>query len=296
MPSYDKLSASGGGFKGVSQLGSLHYFYERGDFKNLKEYSGTSIGSVECLLLSCGYTPLELYEYAVKFDYFLGISSINILLLWQDYGGIEMTPFTNEIDRLVRKKLDIDYTPTFKQLEKLTGKTLHITVANNTKMTTEYFNSSTQPDLSVIEGMAMSCNIPGVFLKMKHNGCYYVDGGLGDHCGLEPLIGGGGKILSIVTEGFGVDLSVDNLMTYHLRNFLLPMRELERLRSLSIPQGVDTITIESSDVSFMEFASSETKKKELFIAGYNAAKKFCNNEERFAPEDDGWNDEWDIWE
>ena len=73
------------------------------------------------------------------------------------------------------------------------------------------------------------------------------------------------------------------------------MRELERLRANSIASDVDTITIESPDVNLVDFASNESMKKELFLAGYNASKKFyevINKFECEEEEEENWDQDW----
>ena len=49
---YDSICLSGGGSKGIILLGSLYYFYDKKiiNFEKIKYYSGTSIGSLICLL------------------------------------------------------------------------------------------------------------------------------------------------------------------------------------------------------------------------------------------------------
>lgn len=49
----DTIVLSGGGIKGIGQLGALHYCREKGylDMLRVNTLAGTSIGSIICLLL-----------------------------------------------------------------------------------------------------------------------------------------------------------------------------------------------------------------------------------------------------
>ena len=63
------LVLSGGGLKGIAILGLLQKLYKTGKLNNFDKFIGTSVGSIISLLLSIGYTPLEIYEMYNKINY-----------------------------------------------------------------------------------------------------------------------------------------------------------------------------------------------------------------------------------
>ena len=62
---YEVLVLSGGGTKGVLQLGMLHGMYtnKKINFNRIHAYVGTSIGAISCFLLILGYLPVEILSH-----------------------------------------------------------------------------------------------------------------------------------------------------------------------------------------------------------------------------------------
>ena len=60
---YDTLVLPGGGIKGLILLGGVQYLIDNYYMKNIKNFVGTSIGSIIGYLLIIGYTPIEIFVY-----------------------------------------------------------------------------------------------------------------------------------------------------------------------------------------------------------------------------------------
>ena len=173
---YDTLVLSGGSKKGNIQLGLLYCFHQKkGDtfIKNINKYYGTSVGSLICLLLNIGFTPLEIFIEVCK-SKINPTNDINISNFFINYGFCSSTNFFMDVTNLIYKKLGC--IPTLKELYHLTKKDLYITTHNLTENKIVYLHHSTHPTLNCIEAVKMSCNIPIVFEKLKYEGCYYIDG------------------------------------------------------------------------------------------------------------------------
>lgn len=183
--SFDTLTLSGGGSKGMIQLGVLHHAWELGLLKDVTIYSGTSIGSVICLLLSIGYTPLDIFQESLN-DTTLSNQIINIKRLFSERGLITLDPFMAKISTLVRKKLG--FIPTLAEFQNKTGKSIYISVTNTETDEAEYICSSTHGDLNIIDAVTMSCSIPIIFPPKLYKGVYYVDGALTDNLPITPVI------------------------------------------------------------------------------------------------------------
>ena len=56
------LVLSGGGKKGVAQVGALHCLKKNNLLNNIKTIAASSVGSVNGLLLCAGYHPMEIFR------------------------------------------------------------------------------------------------------------------------------------------------------------------------------------------------------------------------------------------
>ena len=57
------LAISGGGSMGIGIIGIIKYLENKHIIKNIKNYIGTSIGSLICFLLILGYTTNQIYNF-----------------------------------------------------------------------------------------------------------------------------------------------------------------------------------------------------------------------------------------
>ena len=83
---YDGLVLSSGGIRGFLHLGFLDNLYSY--ITNVKYYCGCSVGAYICMLLSIGYTPLEIMIYLCTNDISQLFKDLNPLLLTEFYGMV----------------------------------------------------------------------------------------------------------------------------------------------------------------------------------------------------------------
>lgn len=289
---FEKVTLSGGGLKGIIQLGVLHYYYEKGlyDQKVVHTYSGTSIGSVIDLLLICGYTPMEIFSQVYTTDKFFKSedcqSPWNII---QQRGLMSIDNFIKKIADLVEKKMG--FIPTLKQLQEKTGKTLKVAVSNMTKVEVEYFSPETHPDLSSLEAVKMSSSLPLIFQKTSYNGNCYVDGGLADGFPIHLIDDGKSLILGVVVYGVDRSLKDDTLIGYIYRLINLPINTITKLRCQNLGDNVTLIEINCEDIPVLQFSMSSKEKMALFLRGYN---EVANRKVDYKKpiDTDGWDVKW----
>jgi len=63
------LVLSGGGINGIIELGSLKALENLDLLKNIKNYSGSSIGSIICFLLIIDFSPSDIFIIVKKIDF-----------------------------------------------------------------------------------------------------------------------------------------------------------------------------------------------------------------------------------
>lgn len=269
---YEGVVISGGGIKGILTLGALHYYYEKGKYKAdaVQAYSATSVGSAISLLLSCGYTPMDIFMQVYQTSDLFSISG-NIFDIVNGIGVLSIESFSSKIKELIIKKLGS--VPTFLELYVSTGKKISITASNVTKMKAEYYKVDTHPDMSVLLAMELSCCLPIIFQRMKYQEDYISDGSFVNNVPIEEVDNGKRKILTIVTSSDDYNTNDDDFLPYIYKLMSLPMdmnNEL-RLKSIKMNPNIDVIKIRYTGGIF-ESSISEDKKMDMFTVGYQTAE------------------------
>ncbi|MCL2327862.1 MAG: patatin-like phospholipase family protein [Bacteroidetes bacterium] len=167
------FSLSGGGARGVVQLGIMQALYEAGIRPTI--IAGTSMGAINGLFLAAGYTPKETYEILLKnFDrkaipYWRGVRKgfQNLIQIFQKY--IDVTCFED---------LDIP---------------LYVSATN---LNTGKNELASQGNL-LFDYVIASASIPIIFPPRIINKHHYVDGGASNNFPTRVLVGKCDKIIGI---------------------------------------------------------------------------------------------------
>ena len=283
---FDAIVISGGGSRGVLILGVLHYYYDKKLVKKeeLKEFAGTSIGSVICLLLNCGYTPFEIFSEIYNMqDFFTMKDCQNVWQIFENVGLMSMDGFVEKIENLVLVKLGI--IPTFAELREITGKSLYISGTNVTKMIEEKYCYKTHPDMSCVEAVKLSCNLPFIFQRIKHDDCFVVDGGLLNNCPWDYITSDCEKILNVVISTTSSSFPDDKIIGYFYRLIMLPISQITEMRCQMAPEKVVTVLAEWEGSSFLQFTLTPEQKMKMFLAGFRASER---KESTILLKVDGW--------
>lgn len=291
---YDCLVLSGGGIRGVYHLGGLSYFIEKNlKVQEIQTFVGTSIGSVILSLLICGYDTLEIFLFMASAQTILSkvesssdnfVSRIadvamekakRIHSLFTEYGLHDINILSKSLGEMIQNKLGC--IPTFKQLKELTGKTFIVAVTNLTEPKIEYFSHITEPDLSILEAIKMSCNIPILFQKIMYKDCYYVDGGVLDGFPINVVDKTKHKILGFVTKSSMVSKRDISLVEYIYRCLSLPIQhnKLKYDKNSENPKIIELDT----DVSPLNFSTSQTELMKMFLSGSQQTEMQSNPKE-----------------
>jgi predicted acylesterase/phospholipase RssA len=175
----DTICMSGGGLKGFSFVGALDYLNNTNylDIKKIIKFVGTSAGSILALMLTIGYTPVELGDFVIDFDFKKMDPDILVENVFLKFGISNGERFEFILKSFLKRKLGVDDI-NFKNLYQVTKKTLVIIGTNFTKCCEEVFSWENTPSMSVITAVRISCSIPVFFTPVLYKGCYYVDGGV----------------------------------------------------------------------------------------------------------------------
>lgn len=178
--SFSNIVIAGGAVKTLSSIGCIQYLEDVDILKHIKNFLGTSAGSILCLFTVLGYSAKEIiafvYEQFQK-DEIVQLDIEEALLMFERYGissGSNLTKFVSDMIKAKLNKTDI----TFLELAKATGKNLIVCVANITDEQEEFWSVDSTPHMSVAFAIRTSCSLPFIFTPMKYKDKYYVDGGL----------------------------------------------------------------------------------------------------------------------
>jgi NTE family protein len=168
------LVLSGGGVNGIIHIGAIKAIQKYLPF--IKNYYGTSIGSILCTFLSICYTYNELYDIIISLN-FDNYFNINIKNLYYNCYVDTSYKFIKLINSIIYCKLNI-YNPTFKILYEKTNKILKINGSNLTTSTNDIFSYNTTPDMNILDAIKISICVPFIFKPVLYNNNLYIDGGL----------------------------------------------------------------------------------------------------------------------
>lgn len=172
MIQYDTLILSGGGYKGVALLGSLQYLYEKKCLK-IKNYYGCSIGAIINFLLIIGYTPQEILVDFIRLQYMKKIK-INLFSGFSGKGFVKWKQISDIIEDYIKRK--ISFIPSIKELYTIFKKNYKVVTFNYTKKKEEIIDYLNYPDMSILQCLRMTCNLPFVFDECQYNNYLYYDG------------------------------------------------------------------------------------------------------------------------
>jgi len=275
---FDSIVLSGGGVKGFTELGALHFFFENDylSLSSIKELAGTSVGSAICLLINCGFQPHNIHTiFSEKSNFILPDENSNIFNIWNKTGLISVSSVINNIKDLIIEKLGC--IPTFGQLYKKTKKTLYITGSNLDSMRSMVFSYKTTPDLSVLEAVKMSCNLPFIFQKITYNNEYITDGGLTNNFPYSLISKNCTSTLGIALTNCQVKLSSKSYIGYIFRLILLPTFSSTQRLVEDSPENIYVVEINTDMINALDFTMNDEQKTKLFSEGYMASYRTWNS-------------------
>jgi predicted acylesterase/phospholipase RssA len=269
---YQRVVISGGGSNGILSLGALHYEYQKGTYdpSQVQIYAGTSIGSVISLLLICGYLPMEIFAQVYTLNHFFDLNKCGSIWDIVRYMGLmSIDVFVDRIEEMVLNKLG--KVPTLEELRSITNKTLVVAVSNVTKVKCEYLTYKTRPNMSCVDAVIQSCNLPIIFHSIFYEGSWIVDGGLVDNFPLRYIDDGSSKILGIVTTGIDKSLPDNKFIGYFYRILMMPVYSNTKLRCELAKENTKIIKIVRNKSSLKLFSISCDDKMRMFWDGYYEA-------------------------
>lgn len=264
---YEKLVLSAGGSKGLNILGGLDYIYTFHDkLENIKEYWGTSVGSVISLLLLIGFTPFEIFHKFYIFEKFLEPK-----LGFDNFGLCNIEDFGNLLKQIVIEK--IGYNPTFGDLYRDFNKKLFIMGTNVDLAEGVLFNTETHDSMFVIDAIEISCDLPLIFTRKVYQGHTYTDGALINDYPIDLADDFESKVLGIYIQQ---KVNPTTYLHWIYKLIYIPMQELHRKRISEISDKCTSIEIEceGDSTDLLQLYPSKKVQIQMFCDGYTQVERY----------------------
>jgi NTE family protein len=273
------LVISGGGVKIIASLGVIKYLKENDLLKSIKNYYGTSAGSIICLMLTLGFELEEMIKFIENFD-LDKLIIVNTENLFTTFNVCENTKFEKVIKLFLNFKLNnindvkkINYENiTMKELYNKTNKYLSITSTCLTTQEAVYISHDTFPNIPVWKAILMSCSIPLIFKPIEWEDKIYVDGGLIDNFPLFNI-----KLNDIkYTLGIQINLNCkpSSSEDRNIYNYVINLIEIILESQIEIkPYNIISIKIDNSLIhnALSVDINIDTKKK-IIMSAYEQSK------------------------
>lgn len=271
MDNIDTLCFSSGALHGFSFMSALNYLCENKyiDLNNINKYVGTSAGSMVSFCLIIGYTPKELIDIFIDYDFKKLEPELNLDNIITCFGFDDCTIIISVLKNLCKDKLNVDNI-TLYDLYKLTNKIFILNTTNFNKGTELIMSYETTPDLSVFDAIRMSITIPLLHTPFIYNNEYYYDGSLSNNI-----------LLSECNPNTTFCFYINSKTSYELNSiqdvFIGCIQILASRQSVNF-DNYKILRIDPAPVSSMSVEITKEMMINIFNAGVDASEIFYMNE------------------
>jgi predicted acylesterase/phospholipase RssA len=172
------IAISGGGANALAFLGCMKYLEESFLDISIKNYAGSSSGSLLCLFMILNFSFEETVNFVKKHlmdDSALRFSITNVMRIFTKYGLDDGSRISRVVESILETK-GFDKNTTFMDITKRTGKTLVIATTNISRKRVEYLSVENNPEMNIVTAIKMSTAIPFLFDPVKYYDDLYGDG------------------------------------------------------------------------------------------------------------------------
>lgn len=280
---YSNLVLSGGALRAVGLLGAVKYLEELDILKNIKQYVGTSAGSIISFLIIIGYNSSEIINLlSNKVDFLTDFDFNNLTNILEDYGIDDCSRNKKILEEYLSKKINKNKI-TFLEFTKKFGINLIVTGTNLTTRQTDYFNVDNYPDMNVIDALLISSCIPLIYKPIEYNNCLYIDGGIYDNLPLKYFKENANETLGIYVQTYYSNKN-ENFYNYFTNIISSVMDKLSYDEVLKNNYNICLIFYNEPRATDANFNISEltlTINKDIFQKyydyGYEEFKKFYDD-------------------
>jgi len=273
---YTHIVIGGGGIKGCVITGALEAMDTFFNINRIKYIIGSSAGGVIGLLLSLNFTPKEMSSIFLNIN-LIDYREIKVSNLIKHFGVDDGKKLIRLIKAIILQKWT-RYNFTFKELFKLTGKTLILTGSNISKNKIVYFSRYTYPSMLILDALRITIGYPVLYQPIKLNGDYHIDGAALDNYPMGYFKNVKRKIgISLETvQNKGENVyNITNIINYSSAVIFSIVDRYHRMRRDKYKDS--TIIIKLPSIHALEYGISYQTKSNLGNIGYTTTLDYLNN-------------------
>lgn len=283
---YTNMVIAGGSMKSLSAIGCITYLEERGLIGSIKNFVGTSAGSIISLFVVLGYTAKEMVRFIVEHINNDNMSTLNvddIFNVFDTYGLSHGKNIEHFVSAIIHHKLKVKDL-SFIELAKNTGRNLVVCVSNITQEREEFWCLESTPLLSVVKAIRTSCSLPILFSPIRHNEDLYIDGGLFNNFPIDYFKGD-----SPLKDIIGINISAtspkdtNDFMQYIALILNIVTKQLTKSYKNDIQNNVVTLELEDEgwiSLNDMKINVSKEILERYIYAGYVKMKDMIEKHEQ----------------
>ncbi|HEX7480467.1 MAG TPA: patatin-like phospholipase family protein [Polyangiales bacterium] len=174
------LVFGGTGVRNPAYAGALMALEERGLYRGITSFAGTSAGSIVAALAGVGFTPEEVLTRVIGLD-FSRIPGGHALLgpyrLLRKFGWFNADYLVEQLGSMIAEKMG-DPMVDIATCERKTGNRIRIVGASLSRREACVFPDSRTPRIPLVEAVRISMSIPLFFQAVRLENELYVDGGV----------------------------------------------------------------------------------------------------------------------
>ena len=273
--SFNRLVLSGGGLKGLAYIGMLKFIEETPEkFKNIKEYVGTSIGAMMCMLIALGYNSVDLLKIFNSLD-IEKLRNPKVSTFFENY-GLDNGDNIEKLLKILIKNKGHPENLTLRELYNINSVNLVVCTTNVSTKKCKYFNYIDDPEIPIHLIVRMSMCIPMIFSPIKYNGEHYVDGALTNDFPVNYPTETPEKCICVrlLTETRGSS-EIKGIESY-MRNLLKIAfnSNIAVNESLAIREKMHVVKLPIEYTNTVNFEITSEQKLKIYERGYSEFSKF----------------------
>lgn len=279
-----------GGTKGYLSLGFLCPLEDKKFLEKVDTFAGVSVGAIISLLLVVGYKIREIIGISEKIELFKDASNFSFSYIMENQGLISNQPIRQILIKYVTEKLG--NVPTLHELYLKKGKSLITVSLNTTDQKEEIMTPFSHGNISCIDAVMYSMNIPFVFYKLMCNHKTYVDGALANPYPVDFFDNGEVNILGVFMCNAEKDDKkiikkiVDKPVSFiEYAGKILTSLLLQRRNNVveRCSKRCRHILLSYKNDDPISVACGNKEKVEMLVEGYNKAREFLDCDEEDFP-------------
>lgn len=270
-----------GGIKGLLEVSAIMAIEDLQPswMENLNVIGGVSVGAYIALELCAGYTSKDILLDGLLVNLFRDICNLSLKDVIQNQGILSNQPIRERLSTRLSDRFG--FVPTMHQLYMITGiEFMAVTVGHKTGV--RYLNYQTEPNLSVVDAVMRSINIPFLFEKLSVDDIY-IDGAFGNPYPVDQYDNGINNILGIIIESIpSEEEGVGDIQPIFKYLFESLNSSIRALRTNLIAKASNRcrhlILRWAATYDPLGMRIDEVTKAQMIVHGYSEARKFISRE------------------